>query len=86
VDIDGSLRQSVYGQCFRTNDIIEISKGIQAASKGGYKIREFLSWSLSRAARDARPDVVRYLLEHEGAPMDSLHLGKVGASQSAEVF
>ena len=71
----------------RSNNIAEVSRGIQAASLNEHhKDSELLSWSLSRAVYHGQPDVVQYLLEQEGASLDSLSPIIVAASPSIPLF
>ena len=71
----------------RTNSITEVSRGLQAASLEEHRqVHGLLSWSLSRAVYHGHPKVVRYLIEHESAPVDQLSPLMVSHSPSIEVF
>ena len=48
--------------------------------------RELLSWSLSRVVYHVQADVVLYLLEQEGTPLDSLSPINVAVSPSIQLF
>ena len=80
-----SPRNMIKNGC-KANDIAEVSRGIQAAVSKEGRSQELLSWSLSRAVSSGHPEAVRYLLEQEEAPLDSLSPSKVGLSKSAKVF
>ena len=84
----------IAGGC-HSNDTTEVARGLRVAAVAGYrKPQELLTRSLTLAVRLRQPDVVRYLLDHEGAPLDALTPGRAGksfaddvsASQTAEVF
>jgi hypothetical protein len=68
----------------RTDDITEVSRALQAASSKHR--RQLVSRSLTRAVYRGQADVVRYLIEQEGAPLDSLFPLKVASSPSIELF
>ena len=55
-------------------------------SNSHHGTRELLSWSLSRAVYHSQSDVVRYLLEQEGASLDSLSPFMVAATPSVQLF
>lgn len=66
-----------------TNNIVEVCRGLKAASSNdAHKDQELLSWSLDEAAWHGQPDIARYLIEQEGAPLDSLSPLMVSMSPS----
>ncbi|PSS20716.1 hypothetical protein M430DRAFT_34902 [Amorphotheca resinae ATCC 22711] len=70
-----------------TEDIAEVSRALLAASSSGLqKYQQLLYLSLTRAVYRGQADVVRYLIEQKGAPLDSLFPLKVASSPSIELF
>lgn len=74
---------SLITQGCHENNIAQVLSGIQAASSNDtHKDSDILSWSLRRAVYHGQPDIVRYLIEREGAQMDSLSPAFVSVSPS----
>ena len=70
-----------------TNNLTEVLKGIKAASTNDpQKDQELLSWSVRRAVYNGNNEILRHLLEHEGAHPDRLPPGMVALSASIPIL
>ena len=65
------------------NNLTEVLAGIQAAfTHNPQKDQDFLSWTVRRAVYSGKIEILRHLLEHEGAQLDRLPPGMVALSAS----
>ena len=77
-----SSRPLISKDC-HTNNIAEVVRGLQVGWSGKPdEDQELLSWSLRRTVWHGRTDMVHYLIDREGAQLDSSTLVTVSKSQS----
>ena len=81
-----SKSPSTYAIIFQgcvTNKLTEVLNGIKAAfTNNPQKDQELLAWSVRRAVYNGNTEILRHLLEHEGAHPDRLPPGMVALSAS----
>lgn len=70
----------------RSNNIAEVSHGLQLAASLGENSQGMLPWALSRAVDFGHVSMARYLIEQEGAPLDHVSPFIVAHEPSIEMF